>query len=76
MGSRRRYVLTIHVLQAGSFAAQSSQIVQLGAAHLRRAHQFDLVDHLGVQRENTLDALAEAHLAHSEAGLRAACCAR
>jgi len=32
--------------------------------------RIHLVDHFGVNRENALDALAEADLAHGETGLR------
>jgi hypothetical protein len=49
-----------------------AQEVQLGAAHLRRADQLDLVDRRRVQREDALDALAERHLAHREGGADAA----
>src|SRR5215469_7858667 len=64
--------LTLYVLQAGSLALQCAQVIKLGGADLGRAHQFDAVDDSGIDREDTLDALAEADLAHGEAGLGAA----
>ena len=59
----------IHFLQAGSLAAQSADVEELGAAHLVAADLLDLVDHLGVEGEDALDALAEAHLAHGKGAL-------
>ena len=63
-------LILFDVAQAGSFAPQSAEIEQAGAADLGRAQQFDLVDHFGVNGEDALHALAEADLAHGEAGLR------
>ena len=34
----------IHFAQTGSLAAQRTQVEQLGATYMRRAHDFDLVD--------------------------------
>src|SRR5579862_2641284 len=57
-------------LEAGGFAAESAEVEELGAAHLGGADFLDLVDDLGVEGEDALDTLAEAHLADSEAALR------
>src|SRR5215469_9914356 len=59
-----------HIAQTCGLAAQTTQIEKTRATHLRGAHHIDLVDHLGVNREDALDALPEADLANSEAGLR------
>src|SRR5690349_5099933 len=63
-GDSGRALLFLH---AGGLAAQVPQEVQLGAAHARRTHQLDLVDHRRMEREDALDALAERHLADREA---------
>src|SRR5689334_4031837 len=49
-------------LHACGLAAQVAQEVQLRAAHLRAANDFDLVDDRRVQRKDALNALAERHL--------------
>src|SRR6476619_2488618 len=56
------------LLHARRLALQLAQEVQLGAADLRRADDFDLVDDRRMQREDALHALAERHLAHGERG--------
>src|SRR5215469_10790780 len=61
---------SIDFAQAGRLAAQPAQVVELGAANVSRTHHFDLVDHFRVQRKDALNAMAEAHLTHREAGLR------
>ncbi len=58
--------------EACSFAAQAAQVEELGATDLVAADLFDLVDDLGVEGEDALDALAEAHLADGEGALCAA----
>src|SRR5437764_15488973 len=58
--------------QTGSCAAAGAQEVQLGAADARGAQDFDLVDDLGMNGENTLHAMTKADLADGEAGLGAA----
>src|SRR5262245_55317123 len=63
-------VFTLDVLQSGGLAAQRPQVVQLCASNLRRAHQFDLIEHAGAFWKDALDALAEADLAHCETCLR------
>ena len=63
-------LLAVDFFQARSFAFEAAQIVELGAADFRGAQQLHLVDHLGIEREDTLHAVAEADLAHGEAGLR------
>src|SRR5579863_326181 len=52
--------------QTGSLALEPTQIIQLGAAHATGPYYVDMVDHPGIQRENTLHALAEAHLAYGD----------
>src|SRR6516162_9871759 len=59
-------------LEAGGLAAQSADVEQLGTADLVAANLLDLVDNLGVEGEDTLDALAKAHLAHRKGALRPA----
>src|SRR5579859_2112658 len=61
----------LHVTQACRLAAESAEIKQTGAAYLRGTDQIDLVDHLGMERENALHAVSETHLPDSKAGLRA-----
>src|SRR5581483_10691220 len=70
---RRPYHLDflLDVAQASSLATQGTQIIQLGAADLRGTQDVHLVDHLRVGREDALDPVTEADLAHREAGLRA-----
>src|SRR3954471_14693852 len=50
-----------------ALAAQSAQIIQLGATHLAAAHELDRVDHRRVQREHALHAFAVRDLADREA---------
>src|SRR5271165_143979 len=57
-------------LEARSLAAKSAQVEELGAANLGRANLLHLVDDLGVEGEDALNAMAEAHLANREAALR------
>ncbi len=54
-----------------ALAAQTTEVEELGAANLVGAELLDLVHHLRVQREDTLHALTEAHLADGEGSLRA-----
>ena len=56
-------------LQTGGLALQTAQVIELGAPNFRRTHHVDLVDDLRVDREDTLDALAEADLADGETRL-------
>src|SRR5215468_3360304 len=56
---------------AARLAAQVTQVVELGAAHHALAHHLDLPDRRAVEREDALDALAEADLAHRERGVHA-----
>src|ERR1019366_1673063 len=55
------------LFQTGSLALQGAQIVQLGAAYAARADHIDVIHHLGVQREDTLHALAKTDLADGDA---------
>src|SRR5271155_5337987 len=58
-----------HFAQASGLATQRAEIIQLGAADVRRTQHINLVDDFGVDGEDTLHALAKAHLAHGKAGL-------
>src|ERR1700694_1142400 len=60
---------TIHFTQASSLALEPTEIKKLGAADLVGANDLNLVQHRGIQREDTFDALAEADLTHGEAAL-------
>src|SRR6478735_2918628 len=51
---------------AGFLAAQSAQVIKLGAAHLAAAHELDRVDHRRIKRKHALHALAIGNLAHGE----------
>src|SRR5271165_143900 len=62
-------MVALHVLEAGGFTAQAAQIIKLCAPDLGGAHQLNLVDYPRLQREDALDALPEADLAHRKAGL-------
>src|SRR5258707_567929 len=53
--------------QTGGLALQRAEIIQLGAPHLTGANDINVVDHPGVNRENTLHALAKADLSHRDA---------
>src|SRR5258706_940528 len=69
----RRYLTAgVDFFQPCRFALQLTQIIQLSAPHFGGAEHVDLVDHLGLDRENTLHALSKADLADGEAGLRPA----
>src|SRR5277367_300009 len=67
-----RELRPVNFLEAGSLAAQSAQVEELGAADLGGADLFDPVDDLGVEGEDALDALAEADLADGETALGSA----
>src|ERR1700676_2156836 len=56
---------------AGHFAAQAAQVVELGAPHLAAANELDRIDHRREQREHALDALAVGNLADREALVQA-----
>src|SRR5277367_611528 len=57
---------TLDFFEARSLAAKSAQVKELGAANLCRANLLHLVDDLGVEGEDALHAMAEAHLANRE----------
>src|ERR1035441_4500758 len=59
--------LLFALFETGGLAFQSAQIVELGAPRPARAHYVDVVDHLGVHREDALHALAEADLPYGDA---------
>src|SRR4029079_10638040 len=56
---------------ARGLTGASAQIVELGPADVAAAHDLDLVDDRRIEREDALDALAEADLADGEAGTNA-----
>src|SRR5262245_23472279 len=58
------------------FASPSPQIIELGAAHLAAAQDFDLGDVGGVDRKHALHTLAVGNLAHRETFVDAAAGAR
>src|SRR5215471_2248820 len=69
LGCRGRFrrLDALGLAQARGFALQLAQVEQLGPAHLAGAHDFHLVDHFGVEREDAFHALAKAHFAYGEA---------
>jgi hypothetical protein len=71
LGQSLELLWALDFAQASGFATQSAEIVELCAANVCGAEYVDFIDDLGVERENTLDALAEAHLADGEGWLRA-----
>src|ERR1700733_5751788 len=64
-------LLAFHFFQASRLAAQAAQVEKLGAPDSGRPYLLHFVDYLGVEREDALDPLAEAHLAYCEAALGA-----
>src|SRR5215470_3143723 len=56
---------------AACLAAQVAQVIELGTAHHALAHHLDFPDRRAVEREDALDAFAEADLAHRERGVHA-----
>src|SRR5437660_8208363 len=61
----------LDLAQTSSLTAQTAQVEQLRTANLVRANLLDLIDNLGVVGEDTLNALAEAHLANCKGTLGA-----
>src|SRR5882724_9820675 len=57
---------------AGRLAAQTAQVIQLGAAHLAAAHHGDRVDHRRHHREHAFHAFAVGNLAHRKALIESA----
>src|SRR5688572_28443121 len=57
---------------AGAFAGAAAQVVELRPAHDAAADHLDALDVRRVEREDALDALAEAHLADGEIAVDAA----
>src|SRR5262249_53516698 len=70
-GSDSSFLRAFHFAQTGGLAFQFAQVEQLGAAHLVGACDLHFVDDLGVEREDALDALPKADLAHGKASARA-----
>src|SRR5258708_6380846 len=54
------------LFQARCFTLQPAKIVQLRAPDLTGSNYVDVIDHLGVQREDTLHSMAEAHFPHRD----------
>src|SRR6476620_7892929 len=52
---------------AGLLAAQPTQVIELGAAHLAAAHHLDGIDHRRVEREHAFNAFPVGNLADGEA---------
>src|SRR5882724_94150 len=65
-------MVALHILQAGSLATQTTQIIKLSAADFGRFHHIHFIHDFRSDGEDALNAVAEADLAHGEAGLRAA----
>src|SRR5882724_4977195 len=57
---------------AGRLAAQTAQVIQLGAAHLAAAHHGDRVDHRRHHGEHAFHAFAVGDLAHRKALIESA----
>src|SRR6187399_646946 len=76
MFQRRALALLAHGLlalgDAGTLARAAAQIVELGATDDAAADHLDALDVRRVEREDALDALAEAHLADGEIAVDAA----
>src|SRR5262249_60492102 len=65
------FLRAFRLAQASGLALQLAQVEQLGSAHLAGTHDLNLIDDLGVEWKDALDALAKADLAHGEASARA-----
>src|ERR1039457_4423451 len=65
-GSHRGSPLLLALSEAGRFALQRPEVIELGPTHAARAHHVDVIDHLGVHRKNALHSLAEADLADGD----------
>src|SRR6185295_14413949 len=61
---------------AGRFAGQIAQVVQLGAAHVAATLDRDRADRRAVRLKHALDAFAVGNLAHGEGRVEAAVAAR
>jgi hypothetical protein len=53
-------------LDPSRFAAEFTDVIQLGAAHASRANYFNSVDYLRVQRKYTLDSMSKGDLPDSK----------
>src|SRR5208282_612181 len=69
--SKRRLLLLFDFFQSRGLALEPAQVVKLGAADFGGAHNFDLVNDLGVDGEDAFHALAETDLANRKTGLGA-----
>src|SRR5260370_3334660 len=64
---RLRALATVLLLDdAGRFAAQAAQVIELGAPYLAAPHDLDRIDQRRIERKDALDALAVGNLAHRE----------
>src|SRR5579863_5478668 len=69
---RHRAVRLFALAQARGFALQAAQVVELGAADAAGADDVDVIDDGRVNREDALDAVAEADLADGDGFAEAA----
>src|SRR5262245_33901837 len=60
---------SVGFLHARRLALEVAQVLELGAANLRTPHELDALNRRRVQREDSLHALPERHLAHREGGI-------
>src|SRR5581483_723867 len=60
---------TLNFTQPCRLAFEATEVEQLGAPYAVGANHFNLIEHLGVKREDALDAMAEADLADGDARL-------
>src|SRR6266851_8126962 len=58
--------MVLLLADARRLAAASTQVIELGAAHLAAAHDLDRVDHRRIERKDPLHPLAVGNLAHRE----------
>src|SRR5215471_11187545 len=63
-GGRLESLTLLSLSQAGGLALQITQVVKLRAADTASTDDVDMVDYRSLHRENALDALAKADLAH------------
>src|ERR1700731_2315863 len=66
LGRLRALAAILLLDDAGRFAAQAPQIIELGAPHLAAPHHLDRIDQRRIEREDALDAFAIGNLAHRE----------
>jgi hypothetical protein len=69
-GVVENWLRALGFLEARCFAAKFAKIKEAGAANLGRADLLDLVHDFGVEGEDALNAVSEAHFADRKAALR------